>query len=147
MRKVVQVSAHTAQHAEDHLHEEGRFDPPLVDEPGEVVQVAEVVALELEPGAVCPAQLLHDVLEIGEGVLEDQVARRLEEVGLPVVFPLVVLPRAPPVEMLTTASVSADIRGRNRWNSSGRGSGLPVCGSRACKWTMAAPARTASMEA
>ena len=50
----------------------------------------------------------------------------------------------PPVVMFTTASVACLMRGRKRANSSGSWVGRPVSGSRACRWTMAAPASTAA---
>jgi hypothetical protein len=49
----------------------------------------------------------------------------------------------PPVVMLITASQPALMRGRNSWNSAGDGDGRPSIGSRACRWTMAAPASAA----
>jgi hypothetical protein len=53
--------------------------------------VAEVVALELELGPVAVPELLHDVLQVGEGVLEDEVPGHLQEGRLPVALPLGVL--------------------------------------------------------
>ena len=51
----------------------------------------------------------------------------------------------PPVVRLTTASHSRLMRSRNGVNASGRWSGLPVSGSRACRWMMAAPALAAAI--
>jgi len=59
----------------------------------------------------------------------------------------IVMPKPPPVEILTTASVACLITGRNCMKVSGRGSGLPVSGSRACRWMIEAPASAASIEA
>src|SRR5690242_13300126 len=81
VNEVVQISAHTAKDAEDHLDEERRLDPALINEPGEVVEMPEVVAFELELGAVRAAKFLDDVLEISECVLEDEIACHLEEFG------------------------------------------------------------------
>src|ERR1700730_16731036 len=53
----------------------------------------------------------------------------------------------PPEVMLMIAFERCLTIGRNAANASGRGSGLPVCGSRACRWTMAAPASAAPMAA
>ncbi len=58
-----------------------------------------------------------------------------------------VMPNPPPVEMFTTALVDCLMTGRNCMKVSGRGSGLPVSGSRACKWIMEAPASAAPMAA
>ncbi len=49
----------------------------------------------------------------------------------------------PPVVMLITALVCCFTRGRKRAKASGVWSGLPVSGSRACRWTIAAPASAA----
>ena len=53
----------------------------------------------------------------------------------------------PPLVRLSTALVRCLIWGRNRPKASGLWSGLPVTGSRACRWMMAAPASAASTEA
>ena len=58
-----------------------------------------------------------------------------------------VMPRPPPVDTLITASQAPLILGRNSWNSSGRGSGRPSSGLRACRWMTAAPASAASIDA
>ena len=50
--QVAHVRADAAEDAEDELHEEGRLDEPAVDEMGEIVEVADVVALVLEARAV-----------------------------------------------------------------------------------------------
>ncbi len=51
-----------------------------------------------------------------------------------------VMPRPPPVDTFSTASQPAAMAGMNSVNSSGRGSGWPVSGLRACRWMIAAPA-------
>ena len=48
---------------------------------------------------------------------------------------------------LITASQAFLMRNKKGVNASGRWSGLPVTGSRACKWTIAAPASQAAMAA
>jgi len=58
-----------------------------------------------------------------------------------------VIPRPLPVDTFITASQAPAIFAMSSWNSSGRGSGRPVSGSRACRWTIAAPASTASIDA
>src|SRR5919109_3282024 len=54
-----------------------------------------------------------------------------------------VMPWPPPVVMLTTTSALCLITGRNAMKRSGSGVGWPVSGSRACRWTIAAPASAA----
>src|SRR5512134_1814827 len=58
-----------------------------------------------------------------------------------------VMDGAPPVVMFTTALVDCLMRGRNALKASGLWSGLPVAGSRACRWMMAAPASAAPIAA
>ena len=67
-----------------------RLDDAAVEEVGEVVEVADVVALELEARAAAFAQLFNDALDILVGVAEDEVARGLEMLPLPVVLELLV---------------------------------------------------------
>jgi hypothetical protein len=50
---------------------------------------------------------------------------------------------APPVVRLTTQLERCLMTGRKGANASGDWSGRPVAGSRACRWTMAAPASAA----
>ena len=54
-----------------------------------------------------------------------------------------VIPWPPPVVMLITASQPCRIFGRNSAKISGSGVGRPFEGSRACRWTIAAPASAA----
>ena len=48
------------KHAEDELHEIGRLDQPALGEMGEHGEVADIVALELEPRAPRRAHLAHE---------------------------------------------------------------------------------------
>ena len=56
-----------------------------------------------------------------------------------------VMVTAPPVVMLTTASVACLMRGRNCMKMLGSGDGRPSFGSRACRCRIAAPALAASI--
>ena len=51
VQQVLRLGADPAEDAEDRLDEQRRLDHPLLEEVGEVVEVADVVALELEPSA------------------------------------------------------------------------------------------------
>jgi hypothetical protein len=66
------------------LHEQGRAHHAAVEEVGQVVEMPDVVALELEAGAVAAARL-QDVLDVLEGVPEHEVAAVLQVLALPVV--------------------------------------------------------------
>ncbi len=90
MRDVLGIGADAAEDAEDRLHEERRLDEAAIEEMREVVEVADIVALELEARAAALAQLLQDVFDVLEGVSEDEVARVLEVLALPVVLELLV---------------------------------------------------------
>ena len=57
-----------------------------------------------------------------------------------------VMPRPPPVDTLITASLDCLMIGRNCMKVSGLGSGLPVSGSRACRWMIDAPASAAAID-
>ena len=65
------------------LHEQRRLHQAAIEEMREVVEVADVVALELEARAVAGAGR-QDVLDVLEGVAEDEVARVLQMLPLPV---------------------------------------------------------------
>ena len=58
--QVARVGADAAEDAEDGLHEQRRLDQLLVEAVGQVVEVADVVALELEAGAVALPRSLDD---------------------------------------------------------------------------------------
>src|SRR5260221_12232428 len=90
VRDVLGIGADAAEDAEDRLHEEWRLDEAAIEEMREVVEVADIVALELEARAAALAQLLQDVFDVLEGVSEDEVARVLEVLALPVVLELLV---------------------------------------------------------
>ena len=75
--------ADAAENAEHALHEERRLDQAAVDEMGKRVEVADVVAFDLEAGAVAGAGR-ENVFDVGKGVLEDAVARAFEIGPLPV---------------------------------------------------------------
>ena len=54
--EVLRVGADAAEDAEDRLHEERRLDQPAVEEMRQIVEMADVVALELEAGAAALAR-------------------------------------------------------------------------------------------
>ena len=83
MGQVLGVGADAAEDAEDRLHEQRRLDQPAVEEMREVVEVADIVAFELEPRAAALAQILQDPLDIVEGIAEDEIARHFEMLRLP----------------------------------------------------------------
>src|SRR5580658_6541565 len=70
-QQVALVGADAAEDAEDGLHEQRRLDDLLIQAIGQVVQMADVVAFELEARAVRFAQPLDDAGDILEGVAED----------------------------------------------------------------------------
>jgi len=82
VRDIVRMRADAAQDAEDRLDEERPIDETAIAEMGEVVEMAGVVALELEPRTVAAA-VFDDVLYVLEGVLEHGIAGLLEILRLP----------------------------------------------------------------
>src|SRR5205085_11344257 len=79
-----------AEDAEDRLDEKRRIDQAAVEKMREIVEVADIVALELKLGATALAEILQQPLDIGERVFEDEVAGVFEVLRLPVVFPFLV---------------------------------------------------------
>ena len=59
VHEVLGVGADAAEDAEDRLHEERRLDQLALEEVGEVVEVPDVVALELEARAAAFAEVLE----------------------------------------------------------------------------------------
>ena len=77
-----------AQNAEDRLNQERRLDDLAVQKVGQVVEMADVVAFVLEPGAVVLAERLDDAFDVLEGIAENAVLRA-PEIGLfPIVLPV-----------------------------------------------------------
>ena len=83
------MRADAAQDAEHRLHEQRRLHQPALQEMGEIIEVTDVVALELEARVVVLAGL-QDELDILERVAEDEIARALEIGLFPVVLELLV---------------------------------------------------------
>jgi len=90
MREVLEVRADAAENAEDALNEEGRLDELAIDKVGKIIEVADVVALELELGAVALAQFRHHALDLAERIGQNEVLRALEIFLLPRKFELLV---------------------------------------------------------
>src|SRR5262245_56479770 len=85
MRDIFRVRSDAAEDAEDALHEEGRLDDAAIGKMRERIEMADVIALDLETRAVLGASR-ENVLDILEGVLEDALARAFEIGPLPVMF-------------------------------------------------------------
>src|SRR5215469_112735 len=86
--EVLGIGADTAENAEDRLHEQRRLDQAPVEKVCEIVEMADIVAFELKPGATRFAQILKDPLDVGKGVAENKVARHFEMTLLPWVLEL-----------------------------------------------------------
>jgi hypothetical protein len=84
VHEVLGLGADPAEDPEDALHEQRRLDEPAVQAVREVVDLADVVALELEASARV-AEVLKDDLDVLKRILEDHRARALVERYLPVV--------------------------------------------------------------
>src|SRR5437762_10181908 len=77
MNQVLLVGADAAQNSENGLDEQRRLGEAAIEEMGQRVEMAHVIALELEARAMALAQVLHDPLDVLEGVAEDVVAAPL----------------------------------------------------------------------
>src|SRR5258708_39498869 len=78
-----------AENAEDGLHEQRRLDQFALKEMRKIVEVANVVAFELEAGAVVGTGA-QDELDVLEGIPEHEIARAFEIGLFPVVLELLV---------------------------------------------------------
>ena len=85
--RTVTVRARNAKDAEDELRKKRRCDEPAVQQVGERVEMADVVALELEPGAVL-SEAREDLLDVGKRVAKDEAAAGFEVGTFPVVCEL-----------------------------------------------------------
>src|SRR6516225_3809604 len=88
--EVFGICADAAEDAENRLHEKWRLDQPPFEEVREVIEVADIVALELEPSTATLAQILQYPLNVGERVAEDEIAGHLQMLRLPRVLPVFV---------------------------------------------------------
>ena len=88
MGQILGMGADAAQHAEDRLDEKRRLQQAAVEEMGEGVEMADVVAFAFETGAAALAQLADEALDLREGVGDDQVLGALDIGLLPIVFPV-----------------------------------------------------------
>ena len=82
VQEVLGLRADPAENAEDRLDEQRRLDDPALQEVGQVVQVAHVVALEFEARPL-GAERADDHLDVRVRVPEDEVAGHLEVLRLP----------------------------------------------------------------
>src|SRR6185437_3585001 len=90
MGEVFGVGADAAENAEDRLHEERRLDQLAVKEMRQRVEMADIVAFELELRAAALAKRLKDLLDSLEGIPKNEIPGILQMLGFPVVFPLLV---------------------------------------------------------
>src|SRR5262245_13377089 len=81
--QVVRVSANAAQDAEHELKKERTAHEAAINEVPEVVEMADVITLVFEAGAVHLTQSGKDLLDVTEGVAEYRVARPFEILALP----------------------------------------------------------------
>lgn len=86
VHEVFWVGANTAEHAQDKLQKDRPLDQASVHEVLEVIEVPDVVALELEPGAMGVAQAFEHFFDVTKGVAENAATGALDVVSLPVVF-------------------------------------------------------------
>ena len=82
---ILRVGADAAKDAEHRLHEQRRRDQPAVEKMREIVQVPDVVAFELEAGAVILAGFQHE-FDVAKRVAEDEVAGAFQIRLLPIVL-------------------------------------------------------------
>src|SRR5215213_10991737 len=74
VEQIFGIGADAAEYAKDGLHKERWLHEAAIEEVRKVIEVADVVALELEAGAV-RAHRLQQALDVGEGITEDMPPR------------------------------------------------------------------------
>jgi len=77
MREVLGIGADAAENAEDRLHEERRLDQLAVEEMRQRIEMADIVALELEFGAAAFAKAFKNLFDILEGIAKNEIPRIL----------------------------------------------------------------------
>ena len=83
------IGADAAQDAEHALDQKRRLDQLAIREVGKRVEVADVVAFELEARAECLPNLPHDPFDIAVVVIHDAAAGTLDIGLLPIVLPAI----------------------------------------------------------
>ena len=86
--QIVQIGADAAENPEDQLHEHRRLEQAAIDQMGEIVEVAGVVAFVLEFDAVALAQRLVDFFDVAKRVGENVGVGIGQIALLPIVFPV-----------------------------------------------------------
>src|SRR5258707_1255253 len=89
MHQIFRMRADAAQDAEDRLHEERRLQELAVEEMGQRVEMADIVAFAFEARAAAVPELADEALDLREGVADDQVLSLFDVWLLPLVLPLV----------------------------------------------------------
>ena len=87
MRRVAHVRPDTAENAENALDQERRLDQLFVGEVGQCVEMADIVAFELEAGAEGLADLGHDLLDEDIVIVHDAAPRAFDIRLLPGMLP------------------------------------------------------------
>src|SRR5262245_43375419 len=85
MEHILRMRPDAAENAEHGLDEEGWLDDAAIGEMAQCIEMADVIALDFEAGAVLGAGL-ENVFDIREGVLEDTLPRAFEVRTLPLRF-------------------------------------------------------------
>ena len=85
MQHILGMRPDAAQDSEHRLNEQRRAHQTALQKMGQVVEMRGVVAFKLEAGATI-AQSVQDEFDVLEGVAEDQIARILQRLFLPVML-------------------------------------------------------------
>src|SRR5690606_34487977 len=85
VHQVFRVGPDAAQYAKDRLNERRALYQAAIHEMGQIVQMDDVIALELEAGAIVVA-LPENGLDILVGILENEIAAVLQMLPLPFVI-------------------------------------------------------------
>ena len=90
MRDVLGVCADATEDAEDGLHQHRRLDQFAVQKMCKIIEVADVVAFELELRAMALAKVFKNALDVPECISKYQIIGAFEIGFLPIVFEFLV---------------------------------------------------------
>src|SRR5437868_8878728 len=92
LHDILGMGPDAAKDAEHRLHEERRTHQATLEKMREVVEVTDVVALKLEAGVAVVAGR-QNVFDVLERIAEDEIARSLQMLPLPIELELLVAPQ------------------------------------------------------
>ena len=88
MDQMIRVGPHAPQNAKHHLDKERRFDKPLIHEPFDVVEMAQIVAFEFELRSMVVAKFFNGIADCLKRVWKDEILGHFQKRAFPVMLEL-----------------------------------------------------------